>query len=317
MSNFVQKDLNFSLEGYAGEVVSQISQTIIPTGKWICRAVYGYGRVEYQYYPEEQLYIWRIPTAPDVEGNDFKYYFVAVKFLAEIDRELYEDAVRSIFTRFFDLKRCDSGSIFVVSPRIRYTHLCRLRAFGKKAYLKWMELVRGANIRVRSFPIVAKTVEKAVHRILKFMYTFTSKRLWALAEAVGVSSGLHDYSEQKLISLLTDYIIEVNRELVRSFIIYMSRLSMHLRERLKRLVGEIRLKITILNELRSFSTVLNIPRGVVYTLFSKPVDMIISIARQYTSNVKVKLRGKHDYRETDEYAFKLLGTLKSGRYTVG
>jgi len=307
---------NEGFEDYVGEVVSRVSQVIIPAGKWICREVYGCGRVDYEYYGEEDLYIWRIPTVPDVEGCGFKYYVVAIKFLNGIDRETYEDEVKSVFEKHFDLRRIDSGSIFVISPKLRYSHVCRLRVFGGKAYLRWRDLVRGASIRVRAFPIVAKTVEKAVHRVLKFIYVFVFRRLWALVENVGIIPKLHDYSPMKLLGLMANGVITINKEIVRNFMIYLAKLSMHLNEHLKRLIQEVKLKKAILCDLE----LLGIPARKYYHEFRKVIEEIIRLSKKVSgpepiARVLRKLR-KEDPKDSYDYGLKMIEMLQKGDYKI-
>jgi len=298
--------MNFSFEDLIGDVVCEVSQTLIPLGRSAVKWCYGFGRVEYRYVDEEKLYMWLIPTVPDVEGSGFKYYMVAVKFLDGVDRESYLEAAVDIYKKHYDLRKCDSGSIFVVSPKLRYTHICRLKHFGKKAYLKWVDLARGVNMRVRAFPIVAKTPEKAIHRILKFMYIFLTKRLYALAETVGVSPKLHDYSSMKLLSLITNNIIIVNRELVRKFIEYLCRLTLTLHEKLAETVKAVKIKASIIESLKQ----LGIPQQTIYMTLRKPINMILSIAKQW----KVRLRARRNPKDNYQYGFKIIEYLKAGSY---
>jgi hypothetical protein len=305
-SNLLYK--NFSFDDYVGEVVGEVSQTLIPLTKIAVKSCYGSGRVEYRYINDENVYIWWIPTVPDVEADDFKYYVVVLKFLDGVDRETYVEESYRVFSKYFDLKRCDSGSIFVISPRLRYTHICRLKHFGRKAYLKWMNLAKCGSIRVRAFPIVAKTPEKAIHRIFKFMYIFLSKRMHALAEKVGISPKLYDYNPMKLYSLITNNIYTVSRGLVRSFIEYMAKLTMHIHSKLVNVVRTVKVKASILNSLKQ----LGIPAHVMYTLFKQPLNMIMSIAKQW----RIRLRMETSRRDDYEYGFKIINMLQKGNYVI-
>jgi hypothetical protein len=297
---------NFSFEDYVGEIVSEVSQTLIPLTVSAVKPVYGYGRVKYLYIPEENTFIFWTPIVPNIEANDYEYYMVAIKVLDEIDRETYEEEARRLFSKYFDLKTCDSGSIFVISQKLKDTHICRLKHFGKKAYLKWMNLVKGGSIRVRAFPIVAKTPEKAIHRIFKFMYIFLSKRMHALAEKVGISPKLYDYNPMKLYSLITNN-ITVNRELVRKFIVYMCKVVDAIHEKLTGIVKSIKVKASIIAELKS----LGVPAEKLYAYIYQPLKAIVKIALNWRGMLKAETN-----EETFNYGLKLLSLLKHGKYRI-
>jgi hypothetical protein len=297
-----------SFEDYVGEIVSEVSQTIIPLGKGAVKPIYGYGRVKWTYIPEDNVYIFQIPIVPNIEANDYEYYMVGIKVLEEVDRETYMEEAEKLFKKHFDLKTCNSGSIFIVSRKLRSTHIYRLKRFGPRAYLKWMDLVKGGNVRVRAFPIVAKTPDKAVHRILKFMWIFLSKRLHALAEKIGITAKDYDMNPMKLYSLITNNII-VNRELVRKFILYMCKVVDAIHEKLIGVVRSIRVKATIIGELKS----LGVPAEKLYAYIYQPLKAIVKTALNWKEMLKVKSEGEW---ENYDYGLKILSWLKSGSYII-
>ena len=267
----MNSDISFS-QNYVDEIVCRVSQAIIPEVRRLAKSCYGFGKVEYEYNPEEGIYVWKIPTVLD--GGAFKYYYLIFAFLPEIDRELYFEKCESAF-KYVDLRRCDSASIFVVSPRIRATHYYRLKHFGPKAYLRWRDLVHGCEIRVRAFPIVARTVEKCLHRIYKFTWNFINKRLNAIAEKVGITD--YDKSELKLISLITNGVYKLNRGVVGEIILYFAKLSIYLKSLTCKIVSNVKLKARILDELE----LLGIPARKHYNKFSKIVDEIIRLNEMF------------------------------------
>ena len=310
--------LKLSVQEYASEVVCRLSQTLIPLGKSVVKPCYGFGRIHYKYIPEEDTYIWLIPTAPDVEGNDFSYYEVAVKFTSELDREIFEDEAAEVLKRHVNLRIVDSANIFIVSPKCRATQIYRLKRLGEEANkrerwkaLGYKDLVRGERIFIRAIPVIAKTPEKALKAISTMIHHFIWKRMIALAKRIGIQPMEYDMNPSKLKSLLINNVYIIKRELVERFITYMAELSKTLKEKLNQLEDELRLKEKIREELEQ----LGIPAKKLYWKFKDAINQIINIAKQLNqpeSTIKIldKLKRitKHDRKIED--------ALLNGKYII-
>ncbi|MEM2100354.1 MAG: hypothetical protein QXP45_03330, partial [Thermoproteota archaeon] len=192
---------------FAQNIGEILSQTFIPVSKNVVMKFWS-EKIYYDQRWSEGLYIYVMPTVPSPELNAMSGHLIAVKIHDHpVDREVFqEDAERlwdmiNEYARHIPL-RINAFSLFHIYSGFRETHKCRLKKFGRKAWLKCVSHFppNDQKLKAWSIPIVSRDPDRAVKIILKLVINFWRKAVHSLAEKLGVDRWQYNDNVMKLYS---------------------------------------------------------------------------------------------------------------------
>lgn len=169
-----------------------------------------YARMRRPYFKSDIIngyYEVFIPTFEDPEGDNMRYYRIAVKVLPELDREtLMDESARMRSSRVCGGRgaagRVDSELIVLIAPR----------RSGKARREKQFLRARRTHPSVKGFltaPIINPSSEVCVERLLKIVTNFLKRRLKNFLRSIRLEH-LYDeyYREERLYYSTIVYIVE-------------------------------------------------------------------------------------------------------------
>jgi hypothetical protein len=304
-----------NINEWKDEVISKVSQALIPLSKSVVKYCYGFGSIKYEHDLNGEKSKYWIPTVLNMEASDYEYHQVIVKVVSELDRETFEDEADRIFKQDSDLRKSNSITIFIVAPKCSKLHWYRLKKFGRKANIKKKDYSLGGKKRIFAIPIIAKKPETAVKVIIQILSKFYYARLVKFAETIGITPYYFDYNPRKLFSMIKDSVIEIENSFHRKTLMYMSKLTHTLREKLQEIIQDNIMQAKIRYELEE----LGIPANKYYWKFKQVVNEIIRLAKECketTKVIKIYNKLKRESKETYSYGLKVIQWLKEGKYTI-
>jgi hypothetical protein len=152
---------------------------------------------------------YHVPTVLNGE-NFMQYYRIAVSVVPELDEDTYwMEALRLVKVISPPMGWNDSGTIFVVSPKVTRKHAYKVWKEKKNAMLK-IKKVAGWLV----IPIVSPSPEIAFKKLLTHVTHFWQTRVKGFLRKLHVEAWQYDYKVKNLLYYLPKVIEEFDRQII-------------------------------------------------------------------------------------------------------
>jgi hypothetical protein len=199
---------------------------------------------------------YHVPTVLNGE-NFMQYYRIAISIVPELDEDTYwSEALRLVKVISPPMGWNDSGTIFIVAPKVTRKHAFKVWKEKHKGMLK-IKRVAGWLV----IPIVSPSPEVALKKLLTHVKHFWQTRVKGFLRKLNVEPWQYDYDVKNLLYYLPKVIEDYNNQIIyclRSMVAHLLYFMDRLKEVLNAIARLGEMKRKVMDTARRLAEALNV-----------------------------------------------------------